>query len=83
MLSGILLFATPWSVASQASLSMEFSSLRILEWVAISYSRVSSPAKDGTHISCIFYSVRQILYHCTTSAALWKQSGEVICLPMA
>ena len=33
---------------------------RILEWVAISYSRGSSWPKDGTCVSCIG---RQILYH--------------------
>ena len=32
----------------------------ILEWVAISFSGVSSPPKDQTHISCIS---RHILYH--------------------
>ena len=30
------ILATPWSVACQALLSMEFSMARILEWVAIS-----------------------------------------------
>ena len=33
---------------------------RILEWVAISFSRGSSWSKDWTHVSCIG---RQILYH--------------------
>ena len=36
---------------------------RILEWVAIPFSRRSSRSRDLTHISCI---VRQILYHCAT-----------------
>ena len=42
--SVVLLFVTPWTVASQAPLSMGFSRLqaRILEWVAISHSRGSS-----------------------------------------
>ena len=31
-------FATPWTVAHQASLSMGFFQARILEWVAISFS---------------------------------------------
>ena len=51
-------FATPWTVAHQAPLSMGI----ILEWVAISFSRGSSRARDGTyvyHISCIS---RWILY---------------------
>ena len=33
---------------------------RILEWVAIPFSRGSSQPKDQTHVSCI---ARQILYH--------------------
>ena len=36
---------------------------RILEWVAISYSRGPSQSRNRTHASCIF---RQILSHCTT-----------------
>ena len=38
---------------------------RILEWVAISSSRGSLPARDWTYFSCIG---RWILYHCAT----WK-----------
>ena len=38
---------------------------RILEWVAISYSRGSSWPRDQTHISCISCISRRILYHCT------------------
>jgi len=39
-LSCVQLFATPWTVACQAPLSMGFSRTRILEWVAISSSRI-------------------------------------------
>ena len=35
---------------------------RILEWVAISFSRVSSQPRGQTHVSCISVG-RQILYH--------------------
>ena len=41
-------FATPWTVACQAPLSMGFFQARILQWVAISSSRGSSPLKDQT-----------------------------------
>ena len=41
-----------WTVALQAALFMEFSS-KILEWVAISYSRGSFPPRDQTWVSCI------------------------------
>ena len=37
------------------------SQARILEWVAISYSRRSSPPRDQTHISCISCIDRWIL----------------------
>ena len=36
------------------------SQVRMLEWVAIYFSRGSSQPRDGTHVSCIG---RQILYH--------------------
>ena len=49
-LSHVRLFATPRTVAGQASLAMGFS---ILEWVAISSSRGPSPPRDQTHVSYI------------------------------
>ena len=41
-LSHVQLFATLWTVAHQASLSMGILQARILEWVTISISRGSS-----------------------------------------
>ena len=58
------LFATLWTVAHQAPLHEIFQA-RILEWVAISYSRESSQARDWTHVSGIG---RKIRYH----SATWK-----------
>ena len=43
---------------------------RILQWVAISYSRGSSEPRDRTQISCVSCIGRQILYHCTTWEAV-------------
>ena len=40
---------------------------KILEWIAISSSRVSSQPRDWIHIS---FTGRWILYHCTTKEAL-------------
>ena len=51
VLSRIWLFVAPWTVACQASLSMEFS--RQEYWVAISYSRGSFQPRDQTCVSCI------------------------------
>ena len=51
VLSPVLLFATPWTVAHQTPLCVEFS--RQEYWVAISYSRGSSWPRDQTRVSCI------------------------------
>ena len=47
------LFGTSWTVALQAPLSVEFSRPRILERVAIPFSRGSSQPRDRTLVSCI------------------------------
>ena len=47
------LFATPCTIAHQDPLFVEFFQARILEWVAISYSRESSWPRDQTCISCV------------------------------
>ena len=63
LLSHVWLFATPWTVACQASLSVGFFQARISEWVASSsFSRFSWP-RDWTCVSCIS---RQIHYYSAT-----------------
>ena len=56
---------------------------RILEWVAISYSRGSSCPRHWTHVSCISCIGRWILYHRTTwepFAYAWSLShGQFLC----
>ena len=53
-LSHVQCFVTPWTVACQTPLSMEFSRQeRILEWVAIPFFRTSSQPRDQTWVSCI------------------------------
>ena len=49
--SHVQLFATPWTVASQVPLSMRILQARILEWVAVPFSGVSS--QPCISISCI------------------------------
>ena len=44
--TGLSDFHISWTVARQAPLSMGFSKARILEWVAISFSRTSSQPRD-------------------------------------
>ena len=46
LLSHVRLFVTPWAVACQAPLSMGVLQARILEWVAIFYSRESSQPRN-------------------------------------
>ena len=47
------LFVTPWTAACQAPLSMGILQSRILEWVAMPFSRGSSWPRDRTWVSCI------------------------------
>ena len=48
---------------------------RILEWVAISFSRGSSQPRDRTHVSCI---CRQMLYHWATREVLIMYKNNFI-----
>ena len=52
-LSHVRLFATQWTVACQAPLSMGIFQARILEWVVMPSSRGSSQPRDRTYVSCI------------------------------
>ena len=55
---------------------------RILEWVTISYSRVSSQPKYQAHISWISCFVKWILYHCATcEAPMWVGIKENKVIP--
>ena len=56
--SGVRLFAHPWTVAHQALLSLGILQARLLEWVAMPFSRGSSQLRDRTH-----QHWRWILYH--------------------
>ena len=58
-------FVTPWTIAPGFPLH-GVSQSRILEWVAISFSRGSSQPRDPTCASCIG---RWILYHWATREA--------------
>ena len=61
------------------------SQARILEWVAISFTKGSSWPRDQTHISCVSCIGRQILYHWVTweaPAAKSLQSCPTLCDPI-
>ena len=66
LLSHVLLFATPRTIAHQAPLSMRFSRQEYWSGVVISSSRGSSPSRDWTQVPCISWICRWILYHHTT-----------------
>ena len=55
--------ATPWTAACQVSLSTGVFQARILDWVAISFSRGYSQLRDWTHVSYVSCIGRQVLYH--------------------
>ncbi|CAN0023086.1 unnamed protein product [Rangifer tarandus platyrhynchus] len=52
-LSRVQPFATPWIIVHQAPLSMGILQARILECIAISYSRGSSQPRDRNQVFCI------------------------------
>ena len=52
LLSCVWLFATPWSAACEAPLSGGLFQARILDWVAVSFTRGSSRLRDRTWVSC-------------------------------
>ena len=61
--SCIQLFAIPWTIAHQASLSVGILQARILEWVALPSSRGSSWPSNWTCVSYVCCIGRRVLYH--------------------
>ena len=53
MLSYVWFFATPWTYNLPGSSLRGILQARILEWVAIAFSRRSSQPRDRTRVSCI------------------------------
>ena len=62
-LSHVQLFCDPMDCSQPGSFVYGISKARILEWVAISYSR------DRTHVSCVSCIGRWILYHWASQEA--------------
>ena len=48
-----LLLCDPMDCGPQSSFVHRISQARILEWIAISFSKGSSRPRDRTHVSCI------------------------------
>ena len=51
--SSVWLFATLWTVACQDSSVREIVQVRILQWIAIPFSRTASSPRDSAWVSCI------------------------------
>ena len=60
-----LTLCDPMNYSPPGSSVHGISQARILERVAISFSRESYQLRDWTHVSCLSCIGRQILYHCT------------------
>ena len=61
--SYVRLFATPWTVTCEASLSMGILQATVLEWVAMPSSKGSSRPRGQTRVSYSFCNGRWVLYH--------------------
>ena len=66
VLSRVWLFATPWTVAYQAPLSIGFPRQEYWSGLPFPTPGGSSQSRNRTHISCISCIGRQILYYCAT-----------------
>ena len=60
------LFLTLWTIAHQVPLSMGFSRQEYWSGLPCLVLAEFSQPRDQTHISCVSYTGRQILYHCAT-----------------
>ena len=61
--SSVRLFVTPMDCSPLGSSVHGVLQARILEWVAISFSRGSSQPRDRTHVSYVSYISSWVLYH--------------------
>ena len=66
-LSRVKLFVTPWTIAPRLTIHGIFQ-VRILEWVAISFSRLFSKTRGRTQVSCI---TGRLSTSWATREALW------------
>ena len=73
VLSYVRLSATPLDYSPPSSSVHRLFQVRILEWVAISFSRGSSLSRDQIRVSCVFCTVGQVLYYWATWEALREQ----------
>ena len=75
-LSRVWLFVTPCS--PPGSSVQGILQARILEWIVLPFSRVSSRPRDRTNVSCISCIGRRVLYHWVTWEAYLISYGHII-----
>ena len=68
-------FVIPWTAVGQAPLSMGFPA-RILEWVAISFSRGRSWPRDRAHVYCKSPALQEDSSPLSTKEAPWQPVWE-------
>ena len=64
-----VLFVTPWTVARQAPLSMEFSKQE--DWSGLPCPPPGDLPDPGIKPTSIWVIGRRILYHCSTWEGIW------------
>ena len=73
LLSRVQLLRDPMDCSPPGSSVHGILQARVLEWIAISFSKGSSCPRDRTCASCVSCTGRQILYHCAT----WEAQGRM------
>ena len=71
----VQLFCNPMDGSPLGSSVRRIPQARILEWVAISFSKVSSQPRDWTQASC---TGRWVLYHWATREVIWFQYWHLV-----
>ena len=75
VLSSVRLFATPWTVAYQAPLSIEFARQEYWSGFAISHSRGSSQPRDQTHASSTAADLHRLGRQRSLEFLSWEEGG--------
>ena len=77
--SHVLLFATLWTIARQAPLSMGFSGKWQLQWVAMPSSRGSSQPRDRSCVSYVSSTGGWVFHSWATGEAFSRYTFHVFC----
>ena len=79
VLSCVQFFATSWTVACQAPLSMELSRQELLEWVAMPSSSGSCWSRDWTCVSCfLLWQANSLPLHHLGSTPIMRGQSKML-----